>query len=228
MTKDNARAAAEIVVEQRHIEAAQAIYDTVPLFAMGHVKARPSHDLVQAFARFERDHMPLRTDAQTKEDEAVAICKGCGEEISLRGEHDCDGPFARPSQGEGIAETVDAAILAELERQEGIGAGNVHVDQETGLLSVEMDIDGRSLSRAILAALRQSQSRGEPLGVLGWIVSSADGQRFRCWDSSGPAWTDDPKQAVRYARRIDAEAVHAEDEDAWRVIPFDELAEQQS
>ncbi|MFD2501444.1 hypothetical protein ACFSTI_24905 [Rhizorhabdus histidinilytica] len=61
MTTDPTRAA-EIVVEQRHIDAAQHIYDKVPLFAMGHVKARPSHDLVQAFARFERDHMQRPTD----------------------------------------------------------------------------------------------------------------------------------------------------------------------
>ncbi|MFC0305144.1 hypothetical protein ACFSTI_20925 [Rhizorhabdus histidinilytica] len=84
----------------------------------------------------------------------------------------------------------------------------------------------------VLEALRGASGGGagakvgdrEALGELGWIVASADGARFRCWESCGPAWTADPKMATRYARRIDAESVHAEDEDAWRVIPFDDVA----
>ncbi len=82
MTTDPTRAA-EIVVEQRHIDAAQDIYDTVPLFAMGHVKARPSHALVQAFARFERDHMQRPTDtARAGEGELQAWQHFPGTEIN--------------------------------------------------------------------------------------------------------------------------------------------------
>lgn len=54
----------------------------------------------------------------------------------------------------------------------------------------------------------------------GWIVASADGLRFRMWETGWPRWTDDRQLATRYARREDAEAVHSEDEDAWRVEPF--------
>ena len=56
----------------------------------------------------------------------------------------------------------------------------------------------------------------------GWIVTSADGLRFRMWETGFPRWTDRRADATRYARREDAEAVHSEDEDAWRVIPFNE------
>lgn len=54
----------------------------------------------------------------------------------------------------------------------------------------------------------------------GWIVASADGLRFRMWETGWPRWTEERQLATRYARREDAEAVHSEDEDAWRVEPF--------
>lgn len=55
---------------------------------------------------------------------------------------------------------------------------------------------------------------------IGWIVVSGDGKRFRFWDEVGPNWTTVRAKATRYARRCDAEAVHAGDEDAWSVVPF--------
>jgi len=54
----------------------------------------------------------------------------------------------------------------------------------------------------------------------GWIVGNGDGTRWRSWEQGNPVWTDDREKATRYARRVDAEAVHAEDEDAWFVRPF--------
>lgn len=60
---------------------------------------------------------------------------------------------------------------------------------------------------------------------MGWIVTNASGNKFRCWIDGWSNWTDDRDQATRYARRQDAEAVHAEDEDAWRVVPFDATAD---
>lgn len=64
-------------------------------------------------------------------------------------------------------------------------------------------------------------SLAAPVGDAGgWIAGSADGNRFRTWKDGYAAWTDDRNEATRYARRIDAEAVHAEDEDAWRVLPL--------
>ncbi len=54
----------------------------------------------------------------------------------------------------------------------------------------------------------------------GWIVTNGSGDMFRTWEFGGPVWTDDREQATRYARREDAEAVHAEDEDAWSITPY--------
>lgn len=59
-----------------------------------------------------------------------------------------------------------------------------------------------------------------PATPAGWIVSNANGDRWRTWEGGFSAWTDDREKATRYARREDAEAVHAEDEDAWRIEPY--------
>jgi|GEM_PF-4625087 len=55
----------------------------------------------------------------------------------------------------------------------------------------------------------------------GWIVGSADRNRWRTWADGECRWGDDREQATRYARRADAEAVHAEDDDAWIVEFYD-------
>lgn len=57
-------------------------------------------------------------------------------------------------------------------------------------------------------------------GFPGWVVGNSDRTRWRTWASGMPEWTTEREQAARYARREDAEAVHAEDNDAWRVEPF--------
>lgn len=52
----------------------------------------------------------------------------------------------------------------------------------------------------------------------GWIIGDAKGARWRFWGDSGPEWTNDSDQALRFARRIDAEAFARDDEDGWMVI----------
>lgn len=59
-----------------------------------------------------------------------------------------------------------------------------------------------------------------PSAEASWIVGNGDGTKWRTWADGYSCWTDDREQATRYARRQDAEAVHAEDEDAWRVMPY--------
>lgn len=55
----------------------------------------------------------------------------------------------------------------------------------------------------------------------GWIVGNANADRWRTWNAlSFSDWTKDRDKATRYARREDAEAVHAQDEDAWRIEPY--------
>lgn len=68
--------------------------------------------------------------------------------------------------------------------------------------------------------LARHQSGRTGAGEAGWIVGNSGGTKWRCWGSVGPDWTDDRDKATRYARRIDAERVHAEDDDAWRVVPY--------
>ena len=69
--------------------------------------------------------------------------------------------------------------------------------------------------RRILFALAEPAGEVEP--VDGWIVGNGDGTKWRTWVDGMPGWTDDRSAAIRFARREDAEAVHAEDEDAWKV-----------
>ena len=54
----------------------------------------------------------------------------------------------------------------------------------------------------------------------GWIVGNDSGTEWRAWKRGFPVWTNDRAQALRYARREDAENAHEEDMEAWRVEPF--------
>ena len=58
--------------------------------------------------------------------------------------------------------------------------------------------------------------------AVAWIVGNGDGTMWRMWTIEGPIWTWDRDRATRYARRVDAESVHAEDEGAWTVVPYSE------
>jgi hypothetical protein len=61
--------------------------------------------------------------------------------------------------------------------------------------------------------------RSAKLGLpSGWVVTNGAGDKFRSWNSYGSCWVDSPAEATFYARRADAELVHAEDLDAWHVI----------
>ena len=70
---------------------------------------------------------------------------------------------------------------------------------------------------AILAALANHSL--VPMAGEGWIVGNNTGQ-WRTFDTFGWAWTDRRDLAVRYARREDAELVHGDDEDSWRVEQY--------
>ncbi len=56
--------------------------------------------------------------------------------------------------------------------------------------------------------------------AFGWIVADGQGERWRMWGDSGPEWTADRSKALRFARRDDAEAFAANDEDAWSIQPY--------
>ena len=54
----------------------------------------------------------------------------------------------------------------------------------------------------------------------GWVIGNGNGTKWRAWINGAAAWVESRAEATRYARRCDAEAVHAEDDDAWLVEPF--------
>jgi hypothetical protein len=57
-------------------------------------------------------------------------------------------------------------------------------------------------------------------GAPGWIVANGDQTKFRFWAEMGPDWTTSREHALRFARRQDAEAFCADDEDAWHILPI--------
>ena len=58
----------------------------------------------------------------------------------------------------------------------------------------------------------------------GYIVGNGDRTKWRAWINGMPTWVDDPAEATRYGFRSDANAVHAEDEDAWFVVKYEDVA----
>ena len=75
------------------------------------------------------------------------------------------------------------------------------------------------LARAALAAASTGgEESADSQDLSGWIMGDSEGRRWRGWGNYGPTWQTDPMKAIRFARREDAEAVFAEDEDAWTVI----------
>jgi len=60
---------------------------------------------------------------------------------------------------------------------------------------------------------------------MAFVVTNGTNTKFRGWNETGPCWVEDLQDAVQYARREDAEKVHAEDEDAWHVREVGQLAD---
>ncbi len=72
----------------------------------------------------------------------------------------------------------------------------------------------------VLRAMSAAFDKGTTHTTDGFVVLSGDKLRYRTWVNGSPAWTEDLGEATRYARKEDADAVHAEDEDAWVVWPY--------
>lgn len=52
----------------------------------------------------------------------------------------------------------------------------------------------------------------------GWVIMNANMDQYRAWQNGGTVWVKDLADATFYARRVDAEAVHLDDDAAWRVV----------
>lgn len=72
-------------------------------------------------------------------------------------------------------------------------------------------------ARLIVEAVNAFRPASQPDS---YIVANGGGTQWRTWQSGMPEWTSDRSQATRYCRRADAEAVHMNDEDAWRIEAY--------
>lgn len=77
------------------------------------------------------------------------------------------------------------------------------------------DVDGHIIELILTAPTLT----GAP-DINGWIVASGDETAFRTWEDGLPTWTPNRDKATRYARRCDADSAHAEDIDAWKILPY--------
>ncbi|KOQ76096.1 hypothetical protein ABW45_12385 [Stenotrophomonas maltophilia] len=56
------------------------------------------------------------------------------------------------------------------------------------------------------------------------MISNGSGEMYMAWGQVGPEWTADRSTALWLVRRADAEALAAENEDAWSILPVERCA----
>lgn len=145
------------------------------------------------------------------------ICEKCGTYQDEQPEAPAVSEPAGEKDGEGVALTMNRTAAQNRELERHSRSPFVPTDQQRReVLSGAWN--GWSIASLLAAKdywhqsfLRQQQ---------GWVVTSGDGHRYRTWRDGYSAWTTQRSEATRYARRQDAEAVHAEDEDAWCVVLY--------
>ena len=75
-----------------------------------------------------------------------------------------------------------------------------------------------------LYAAPPAQPVGEPVCSGGFVISNGSGEKYMAWGQVGPEWTADRSAALWLVRRADAEALAAENEDAWSILPVERCA----
>lgn len=58
----------------------------------------------------------------------------------------------------------------------------------------------------------------------GYVIADGTGEKFMAWGQVGPEWVADRSAALWLVRRADAEALAAENEDAWLILPVQRCA----
>ncbi|HHA2702405.1 TPA: hypothetical protein ACOEQH_000467 [Stenotrophomonas maltophilia] len=76
----------------------------------------------------------------------------------------------------------------------------------------------------LAAALAARQPVGEPVCSGGFVIANGSGEKYMAWGQVGPEWTADRSAALWLVRRADAEALAAENEDAWSILPVERCA----
>lgn len=135
----------------------------------------------------------------------------------------CDHGHADPLS---LCSDCEAASM-EAPADQGEGAGWTWLNGHVECDPADRDYSADEMVDAFMAG--QYSRRANPQAApepesdpykFGWIVSNANGDRWRAWEHGFTVWTPVRGKATRYARREDAEAVHAEDDDAWRVTTY--------
>ncbi|PJL44701.1 hypothetical protein [Stenotrophomonas maltophilia] len=78
-------------------------------------------------------------------------------------------------------------------------------------------------ARAV-ADFAASQPAGEPVCSGGFVISNGSGEKYMAWGQVGPEWVADRSAALWLVRRADAEALAAENEDAWSILSVERCA----
>lgn len=58
----------------------------------------------------------------------------------------------------------------------------------------------------------------------GFVIGNGSGENYMAWGQVGPEWVADRSAALWLVRRADAEALAAENEDAWLILPVERCA----
>lgn len=72
--------------------------------------------------------------------------------------------------------------------------------------------------------LAARQPVGESVCSGGFVIGNGSGEKYMAWGQVGPEWVADRSAALWLVRRADAEALAAENEDAWSILPVERCA----
>jgi len=72
--------------------------------------------------------------------------------------------------------------------------------------------------------MQAAPSWPEPACSGGFVISNGSGDKYMAWGQVGPEWVTDRAAALWLVRRADAEALAAENEDAWSILPVERCA----
>ncbi|MGV4800838.1 hypothetical protein ACSMEB_17215, partial [Stenotrophomonas maltophilia] len=108
--------------------------------------------------------------------------------------------------------------------------GNYEVQTENGPLKCSLAVyaewqKNEEYIERLKAELKSArQPVGEPVCSGGFVISNGSGEKYMAWGQVGPEWTADRSAALWLVRRADAEALAAENEDAWSILPVERCA----
>lgn len=108
-----------------------------------------------------------------------------------------------------------------------LNAAACAINRDRWACSREGDTDGEEAmvelhdKISLLLLTRTPSSERVATDESGWLIENGkqgDELRYRNFEQGNQTWTKDPNEALRFARRVDAEKFSAEDEEAWRVV----------